>query len=136
MIDVDDYVNWMPDVKSAEVIEEISRNNFSYHMKLKVPFPFTNRDVVQQLIFTQSETELVIDLVNKPDAIETSKNYVRMPRADGRWTIHQISEDKISINFQYLTDPGGGIPAWLVNSFLVKNPHLILLAIKQMMAEE
>jgi hypothetical protein len=105
-------------------------------MKLNAPFPFTDRDVVQQIIFTQSGQELIMDLINKPETIEIFNDYVRMPRADGRWTIHQISEDRISINFQYLTDPGGGIPAWLVNSFLVKNPHLILLEIKRMMVEE
>jgi len=135
MTDVENYNSWMPDVKSAEVIEEISKIDFTYHMKLKVPFPFTNRDVVQQLIFTQSEKELVIDIVNRPTAIEKVENYVRMPKSDGHWIIHQISEDRISINFQYLTDPGGGIPTWLVNSFLVKNPHKTLLNIKKMMAE-
>jgi len=136
MSEVDAYENWMPNVKSAEVIKERSQNDFTYHMKLNAPFPFTDRDVVQQIIFTQSGQELIMDLVNKPEAIETFSDYVRMPRADGRWTIQQITEDKISINFQYLTDPGGGIPTWLINSFLVKNPHLILLEIKKMMVEK
>ena len=135
MSDVDDYENWMPDVKSTEIIEENSENDFTYHMKLKVPFPFTKRDIVQQLIFTGSDKELIIDILNKPDAIEVSEDFVRMPGGDGRWTIHQISENKISINFQYLTDPGGGIPAWLVNSFIVKNPHKTLLNIKKKLQE-
>lgn len=134
MSDVDNYKNWMPDVNSVEIIEQKSANDFSYHMKLKVPFPFAKRDIIQQLIFTGSDKELIIDLVNQPDAIEVSDDFVRMPHGDGRWTIHQISEDKISINFQYLTDPGGGIPAWLVNSFIVKNPHKTLLNIRKMMA--
>lgn len=135
MSGVDHYTTWMPDVKSVEIIEQNTANDFSYYMKLKVPFPFARRDILHQVIFTCPDTELIMDRVNKPDAIEVSDDFVRMPHGDGRWTIHQISEDGICINFQYLTDPVGGIPSWLINSFIVKYPHKTLLTLRKKVAE-
>ena len=74
-------------------------------------------------------------VVNKPDEIEKENRYVRMPVGKGKWTVTSRSDNEISILFQYFADPGGNIPAWLVNSFVVKNPHLMLQSIRGQMAD-
>jgi hypothetical protein len=83
----------------------------------------------------ENQHSLEIEIVNKPDEIEQEEKYVRMPVAKGKWTITSISDKEISILFQYFADPGGKIPAWLVNSFVVKNPHMMLQSIRDQMAD-
>lgn len=132
---VDKYTEWMPDCESAEILENPNPNDVTYHMKLKVPFPFADREIIQQIVLHKKNDLLEIAILNHPDKIDQTKKYVRITIAHGRWIIKQISSEEISIRFQYFADPGGDIPAWLVNSFIVKNPHLTLLNIKEMLAK-
>jgi len=133
--DIESYPSWMPDCKSAETVNNPTPNDITYHMKLKVPFPFAKRDIVQQIILHQNGNVLEIDVLNRPNKLKKLEKYVRMPEAQGKWIITETTDHKISIKFQYFADPGGDIPAWLVNSFIVKNPHLTLLNVKKMMAD-
>ncbi len=135
LMDVDNYHKWMPDCESAEIVDNPDSNEITYHMNLKVPFPFANRDIIQQLVFHEHADALEIEIFNQPQKVKKQKNYVRMPEAKGRWDIQEISDDEISIRFQYFADPGGDIPAWLVNTFVVKNPHITIKKIKELMAD-
>ena len=134
ILDVDSYNEWMPDCKSAEVVSHEGADDITYHMRLKVPFPFEDRDVVQQLILHDTLNALEIEIVSRPDDVEEEKKYVRMIDGSGKWLIKETTDNEISIHFQYYANPGGDIPAWLVNSFIVKNPHLMLERIRQKMA--
>jgi len=135
LTDIEKYPDWLPDCKTARIVERPSATNITYHMKLNVPFPFTNRDIIQQIILKETEDKLEVEIINRPNKVEEVKNYVRMPVAYGKWIIYQISENEIDIRFQYLADPGGNIPAWMVNTFMVKNPHLSMKNIRKLMAE-
>lgn len=133
--DIEHYSDWVPDCNSIEILETPNPNNITYHMKLKVPFPFAKRDIVQQIILNESENTLEVLIHNHPNKVKKDKKYVRMQKAYGKWTIHEISKREISVTFQYFADPGGDIPAWLVNSFIVKNPHESLVNMRRLMAE-
>jgi ribosome-associated toxin RatA of RatAB toxin-antitoxin module len=134
--DFERYPDWLPDCKSAVVVEHPDTNDFTYHMRIKVPFPFANRDIIQQILLLEAENELIVEIISWPKKIPKQKDYVRMEKADGRWVITKISEEKISIKFQYLADPGGGVPTWLVNTFIVKNPHKTLQNLRELMQEK
>lgn len=133
--DIENYSDWVPDCKSIEILETPNPNNITYHMKLKVPFPFTKRDIVQQIILNESENKLEVLIHNHPNKVKEEKKYVRMLKAHGKWTIQEVSKREISVRFQYFADPGGDIPAWLVNSFIVKNPHKSLVNMRKLMEE-
>lgn len=132
--DIENYPDWMPDCKSVVVVENPSPNDYTYFMKLKVPFPFTNRDIVQQFILKKDGAKLEVELINRPEKVPVDKKYERMQQARGKWIIKEISDKEISVRFQFFADPGGDIPAWLANSFVVKNPHLTLRNLKERMA--
>lgn len=131
--DFDNYEELLADCKSIDVIETPSPGQFVNHMELSVPFPFSERDIVQLLAIEETEKQLNIRLDNLPEKIETQENVVRMQRASGSWVVKQISGNKISIYFQYFADPGGNIPPWLVNSFIVKSPFKTLQTIREKM---
>ena len=133
--DIDAYPSWMPDCKATTILEAPNDNDLTYLMKIKSPFPFSNRDVVQHIQIQQTHQQLKIRLSGMPDKVKKNKKYIRMRIARGSWTVTQITPDTLSIQFIYLADPGGDIPAWLVNSFVVKNPHLTLLHVRQKMSE-
>ena len=135
LMDIDKYPGWLPDCKSAKIVESPNGNDITYHLKLKVPFPFSNRDIVQQMLLNESEDKLEVTIHNRPNKVVKEEKYVRMPQAHGKWIVQKISEEELFVSFQYLADPGGDIPAWIVNTFIVKNPHLSLKNIREFMAE-
>ena len=129
------YPEWLADCKSATLLQKTQANDFTYHMKLKVPFPFVNRDLVQQIKILEENRKLEVKIINHPTLLEEQKNYVRMPVASGRWIVKKMPENKLSITFEYLADPGGNIPAWLVNAFSVKNPHKAIKNLREILVE-
>ena len=133
--DVDGYVSWQPDCKAATLIERKNENDFIYHMDIKVPFPFEKRDMVQQIQIAESTNRLTVQIISRPEKVEEQKKCVRMVEADGTWELTVLPSGKIKVDFQYHGNPGGDIPAWLVNSFVVKSPHQSLKNIRKLMSE-
>ena len=47
LLDIEKYPDWMPDCKAVEIIEQVSQDDVTYHMRLKVPFPFARHALVE-----------------------------------------------------------------------------------------
>jgi len=48
---------------------------------------------------------------------------VRVPRSDISWYVTMPSEKTISIVYIFDAEPGGSLPAWVVNMFTDKGPY-------------
>lgn len=134
--DVSNYPDWMPDCKSVRVIGTPTQEEIIYRMELSVPFPVAKRDMVEQLLFTETRDGLEVSLVSCPICIEPEKGVVRIEVSYGKWIVKQLNPDEIFIQFQCFTDPGGDLPAWLVNSFIEKSPHTMMIQLREVLAAE
>ena len=136
--DVPSYPTWLFNCIAAEVLERNAPERFKYHLETKAPFPFDNRDMVQQLSIQQNpDTKVVrVQLENLPAFIDTIDGIVRMPVAEGFWVLKPLSAQQVELTFQYRFDPGGNIPAWAVNMFLVKSPYETLTNLRERLKEE
>ena len=126
------YSNWMPDVEEAVIVKRISENTYIYRMQINTPALITDRDLVAQMTFTYPDKNtLRITYENKPDLVPTKDGYVRMSHFEGYWEFTRL-EGKTVIRNQFLSDPSGSIPKWVINSFMASNPfHLVLNLIDQ-----
>jgi len=131
--DVTNYPSWMPDCKTTELIGTAKQNEFTYYMELAVPFPIANRYTIQNVRFNEKPDELIVSLANCEHCELPKTGSIRIESAHGSWIVRQENEKEISIQFQYFTDPGGDVPAWLVNSFLVKSPHKTLVNLRELL---
>ena len=132
-LDIPAMEEWVRDCKSSQLIAENSDGELLYYLEVKAPFPFDNRDLVQHLAVHQdpASQEVTIELQNRPNSVPRKDNIVRMQVADGFWKFKPLGNGKIHLRFQYQNDPGGGIPAWLVNSFIVDNPLATISRLKE-----
>jgi hypothetical protein len=48
---------------------------------------------------------------------------VRVTLTHAVWTVIPLPENKIKIIYSIRINPGGGIPAWMVNMFIAKAPY-------------
>ena len=133
--DPDIQPKWLPNCMETRLVASSGPDEIVYHMMLKVPFPFENRDLVQRLVMQQTGGELEVKIINAKDEVPEQKNFVRMPEIGGSWRVKEIPGGNIRVQFQYFADPGGKIPAWLINSFVVKSPYKTLTNLRKILAK-
>ncbi len=97
--DPDLQPEWLPNCMETALIESKSPDDFTYHMKLNVPFPFENRDLVQRLVFSEEEGYLEVAIINRTELVPEQKGLVRMPQIGGSWRVRELGGDMINPKF-------------------------------------
>jgi ribosome-associated toxin RatA of RatAB toxin-antitoxin module len=130
--------DWVANCSKCEVLERTSANEtFSYSVS-KAPWPVKNRDAIVHTVISQDKDTRAVTIkqTGKPDYIPKKKNVIRVKRIDGFWQFTPQKSGEVEIVYQVVSDPGGGIPKWLVNSSLVSQPYRTLLKMKKVVERE
>lgn len=136
--DVDRIPDWMHSVKRSKLLERSGDSIQIYYTEASAPFPLKNRDGVYLNRFKwDGQTRiLMVDIEILPDYMEAEKNLVRISRGKGFWQAKELQEGRIELIFQMQVDPGGSIPSWLANMFVVDTPFQTLTKLKELIQEE
>jgi ribosome-associated toxin RatA of RatAB toxin-antitoxin module len=51
---------------------------------------------------------------------QPKKNIVRHTRTEGMWRLYALDERRTRVEYQAITDPGGSIPAWIIDRATAK----------------
>ena len=79
---------------------------------------------------------MTVDIELRPAYLDAEKGLVRISRGSGFWLVKEIIPGQLELIFQMQVDPGGNIPAWLANMFVVDTPLHTLTELKRMMSED
>lgn len=97
------------------------------YSRFKMPWPVAARDSI--LHVTTSETAdggVKRSMEGTPDYLPTDKDYVRVASLQGYWTFEPKAAGEVEVVYQVHTEPGGSVPSWLANSFVVDAPFKTL----------
>lgn len=132
VINVADYKDWYPDVMGSKVLEKPSKYEWIVYYRVDVPWPGTDRDAVSLLKVEMDEEKKNIKILSsaKLNYKEEFYGVVRLKKTDGSWTFTE-KNGVTEVKYQMLADPGGNLPAWIVNMFLVDGPYKTLLALQK-----
>ena len=124
LLDINSTKEWVYATKSIAVLKTISSSELIYYSELEIPWPVSNRDFIVLLKVTQDEkTKTVsVDGFNKPAYLPPNKNVVRIQQSYSKWVITPIPKGQLKIEYVLQVDPGGSVPAWLINLFATKGP--------------
>jgi hypothetical protein len=124
ILDVNTGVQWVYSTKSSVLLKQVSPSELYYYSEVNIPWPLSNRDFIAHLKATQDpHTRVVtIDGPTVSDYLPVKKNIVRVARSEGKWIITPLAGRRIRVDYTLRTDPGGSIPAWMVNLFVTKGP--------------
>lgn len=129
--DLDHNYKWFSNVQKAERIAQINDFEFVFKQVIEMPFPFKNRETVQHCtVALQANGVVRIALSNDNSASPPDDRYVRMPLAKGYWIISPKGSGS-TIEYSFISDPGGNIPAWLANEFIVDTPFKTIKGLRQ-----
>jgi len=110
--------------KTCTTLKEISPAEVIYHSEVNVPWPVSNRDFIARIKLTQNPATKVMYLnaQNLPSYIPVKEDVVRIQKSDSKWIFTPVSKTATKIEYILFADPGGAVPAWLINMFATKGP--------------
>jgi len=125
ILDVNGYNNWQYHAINAHILEQKSSNELVYYLEIVSPWPASNRDLnVHLKIEHDKATDHINVYANSiPDFIPEKKGIVRVPMSKSQWVVKPLSASRLSVEFTMLVDPGGYVPAWLINMVAAEAPY-------------
>ncbi|HZY39582.1 MAG TPA: START domain-containing protein [Mucilaginibacter sp.] len=132
LMDVNTSADWVYRTKSCKVIKQVSPSELYYYSEVNMPWPVSNRDFVAHLIVNQNPVTKTIEIDGPavPGMVPEKKGIVRIDHSIGKWTIVPIDADHIRVQYTLHTEPGGSLPAWMVNMFAAEGPLQVFRGIK------
>lgn len=140
ILDVNTGAEWVYSTKSSVLLKQVSPSELYYYSEVSVPWPVANRDFIAQLKAVQDSHTRVVTIYGPtfPDYLPVKKDIVRVRRSEGKWVISPMgtagaagaagtagamASRRIRVEYTLRVDPGGELPAWLVNMFATKGPY-------------
>lgn len=137
LLDIPNYTQWAYGTKVSRIIKRTSKTELIYYTEIEVPWPASNRDLYADFKLTQDSAGNSLQLVAKAikDYLPPKDDLVRVPMSTGQWMATKISAQTIHLIYTLKLDPGGSVPAWVLNLFSTKGPLETFENLKKKMEE-
>ncbi|GKX49865.1 hypothetical protein SOASR029_01740 [Budvicia aquatica] len=117
--------------KQARLIKQQGYDYWAYS-QIKAAWPVSDRDLS---IYSHAELEedgtIVVKVSALPENVPAAKDHIRITKLDGFWKFIPIDSQTTQVIYQVAAEPGGSVPAWLANKFVVDGPFETLKAFRQ-----
>jgi hypothetical protein len=124
ILDIKTCNEWVYHSKVNTLIKQLSPVDLIYYSQVEVPWPVEDRDYVVAIHTEQNPQTKVITITSPcvPGYVPEKKGIVRISHSVGQWTITALAKNQTRAEYMLEVDPGGNIPAWLINLFATKGP--------------
>lgn len=123
IFDVKNYDKLFPDLSGQKVIEQKGKYHNIHYSVLHTPWPVSDRDDVNEMDTKISDdgNSAFVSVNVRKGLVDEKKGLVRISEGKGFWKLTKEGNG-VKVVYQYHGNPGGSIPAWLANSFVVSHP--------------
>jgi hypothetical protein len=137
LLDINNYGKWVYSTKSNTMLKTVNAQEIIYHSISHLPWPLRDRDLIVQLsILPDKEADkFEIQAISLPDYLPKDKNFIRVPYSSAFWKVTVVNEHKLKVDYTFSVDPGGSIPAWLVNTTLSIGPYNSFHKLKELLKQ-
>ena len=136
LFDIPSYPKWIEDVKYAEILH-VSDKERNLYYQLSLPWPVKDRDTAMSMKISHQEGKAVLlELTGKNNLIDEKNDFVRMNSVIGQWLISPIDDNNCEVTYQFIADPEGSLPAWVINIFIVDGPYQTLINLEEYAASK
>jgi hypothetical protein len=124
LLDIENYVQWQYKMVAAKVLERISDREFIYRTIVDAPWPADNRELIMhmKMEYDAAAQILLINVKNASYDYPAEKGVVRVPFSEASWKVTTENND-LKIIYLLRVDPGGSIPAWVINMGIADGPY-------------
>ncbi|HCX25175.1 MAG: hypothetical protein CMB80_33510 [Flammeovirgaceae bacterium] len=122
--DVPKYADWVYKCDTSILLNRVSDKETYYYTTLNFPFPMTDRDLVIHSIHEIDSLGVYRSHSKASEAYyKEQEDYVRIEYFESTWEITPQNNGTLFIDYFAYSDPGGDIPAWLVNLAIDQGPY-------------
>lgn len=131
--DVPHQHEWIASMDESRVLEVVSPVEQINYTRSKAPWPVSDRDAVVRSKFSFDREKGIarVDTQAEPDYIPPRDGVVRIRKVDSSWTITHLPDGELEVRYQVHSEPGGSLPAWLVNRIIYEQPYETLLNMRE-----
>lgn len=123
MEDVDYHKNWVINTIDSKLIEKQSDLGFIYYISTDMPFPIKDRDLILEYQRKVDKQTGVVTTHSQalPSVMPEKDDFIRIKKYQSQYVLTP-ENNKVHIDYQMKVDPGGLLPAWLVNLAVTTGP--------------
>lgn len=133
--DIDHYKEAVYRVANASLVKRVSDREFYYYSETQMVWPVSNRDLVIHMEFEMDRAARTLRIrgENAPEVVPSKKGIVRIPYWRSLWTVQEINNKRLRIEYVFTVDPGGELPLWLVNALIAVGPYQSFSGMEQLL---
>jgi hypothetical protein len=133
VLDASNYPKWMDNVTEAALLKKEGRNKYIIYSRVKIPWPFNDRDQITETVVERDSVSgsVICKVEILPDLKNKDKNVVRITVGNGYWLLEPLSGGVTGVTYSFYADPGGNLPAGIINMFIEDSPYKTLLGLKE-----
>ncbi len=138
LADYDSYPQWVYKCGQSFTLKKFSDTACIHYQTVTAPWPISNRDFVVNVKQAQDEKSKIITITttSNPTYIPLKDKIVRITKFNASWVLTPLNYGKVQIKYQLLVDPGGSLPAWLVNLAVVDGPFDTMLGLQKFILKD
>jgi len=123
MLAVENYPKWQYNMIHAELTDKISDQEINYISQVNAPWPVEDRELVVNLKVSEnaSDHQMQIDIHTIESNQPVKPGFIRVPFMNGHWKVTS-NQQHLDVEYTMHINPGGIIPAWLVNMAMAEGP--------------
>ena len=131
--DRESYPKWVYKCGESHLLIKINEAEGMYYQSVMAPWPVDNRDFVVRVKTVQDAETKVIYQSSKclPTFIPKKDGYIRITEFKAVWTLTPLKNGVVNCQYELLVNPGGSVPAWLVNLAAVDGPYETMVNLKE-----
>lgn len=122
LVDVKNLKKWNYKTRKSELVKKISDSSWILYMTHHLGWPIQDRDHVSKVTLTRNENERIITILPENRLLKEKPGYVRLTNFKGFWYLKKVSDTQTLVIQQIYGNPGGHIPAFMINMVITKGP--------------
>lgn len=131
LTDFNGYHQWIKHISESYVMNATNDTTFYVYTMEDAPWPVQNRYHVSKMTVSKAESHCTIDFESVPDYVDKRDDAIEMKRQRGSWKLTSLPDGNSQVEFFIDKNPGGYVPAWLVNYLIIETPLKTLQNLKE-----
>jgi hypothetical protein len=122
--DVPHLVDLFPNCSEAKPLGVTGDTLQRHYLRFKAPWPVTDRDAAMQYSYKYNAKSRSVRVMATgiPNSYPRQESAIRLTKGYSIWTFTAIGDGKTRLDYEFQSDPGGAVPAWLANSTVIDTP--------------
>jgi len=134
---LEEHTKWLHERKLSKIIKKLDDRTTIVYSITNAPWPVTDRDAVVSFTVSKENTaeHKRFDVENVEGYVAVDEGMVRVPYIKGYWELIKVTDNSTKVVFMNAASPGGSIPDWLADSFVLDMPYNSLNNLQTMLQD-